>query len=532
MEHTIENFEEVLKENSEFKAALDKANQRADRAEQRAELAERQLEQAEQKIEQTNQRAEKAEQQLEQANRRLEQMAKNQEDFLGLIAALQNEVAELKAQLNQNSKNSSKPPSSDGYKKAKAQPKKKTGRKPGGQKGHKGKTLKFDLEPDAVISHLPERCLGCEKYGQCRLKAKRVERRYELDVDINVKCTAHDLMEVVSCPFDQQNYRGNFPETITGRFQYGGGIKALAVALNTYGAVSVDRVHDLLSSVFGVPISTGTVQNMVHETAQNLEPFMEELKDVLIKRDVLHYDETGLRVSGKNDWVHTASTPEESYLCVAGGRSTQSMIDVGILPKFNGKLIHDCYASYFKFDKVIHGLCGAHLIRELNGISENYPENTWAGELRELILELKKQKDQAISQGLNCLKEEELLDFQEKSHDLIETGLLQNPVLDDKPKKRGRKKKTKARNLLERIEKHFDDFFRFAHDFTVPFSNNCAERSLRPLKVKGKVAGCFRTKQGAQDYCNILSYIQTAKKRGLNVFNTLKAAVCGQPLFA
>ena len=436
----------------------------------------------------------------------------------------------LKEQLGKNSKNSSKPPSSDGFKKPKPKSlRKPSGKAPGAQKGHKGNGLKLLEAPDKIVQYFPNECQSCPYKLACH-SCEVSDTRYDIDIIVKTKVTAHQKM---ACKCPQRNNKvivGVFPESIKGRIQYGNNLKALAVTLNTAGMVGIKRTHDILSSVFNVPISTGTIHAMVAETGQRLKNAVNLIRDNVISLDLAHFDETGLRVDKKLHWVHSASDNHYTYLTVETKRGVEGMDSSGVLPDFKGIAIHDFWKPYFRYENLSHGVCNAHLLRELTGILENHPEQLWAEKMIKLLLQMKKLKDSLMDGGYSALSTYYLDTFSLKYDVLIEEARKANPI-PDKPKgKRGRQKKGKTRSLIERFATHKGKVCLFINDFKVPFDNNLAERDIRMIKIKQKVSGTFRTKKGADSFVRIMSYIGTLAKNGVDSYKAIKAAVSGQSM--
>ena len=449
------------------------------------------------------------------------------------IAELNQTVSELRERLGKNSSNSSKPPASDGLNKpAPKSLREPSGKKRGGQKGHPGSTLELDLEPDEVITHVPEACKGCSNREACMNGACVGETRQVVDMVVEVNVTAHQTVVVNECPLDGGRLEGEFPVDVKAPVQYGANLQALTVTLNTVGAVSVERVHEILSNLFGIPLSTGTIVNMVARCAEGLTATVDEIGDRAASSDLLHLDETGTRVDGKTNWVHNASNSEYTHLTVNEKRGKEGMDAGGVLPKFKGTAVHDCWGPYWKFKLLIHALCNAHLLRELIGVIENHPEQLWAQEFMTLLLDMKKAKEEAIARGEDHLSDEVLAEFASRYEGIIYIAKILNPPPPETDKKKkGRKKKGKILSLIERLEEHEESVCLFIYDFSVPFDNNMAERDVRMVKTKTKVSGCFRSMKGARDYVKIMSYVGTAKKQKKNPFEAIRQAILGNPGF-
>lgn len=436
-------------------------------------------------------------------------------------------IAELEARVNQNSQNSSKPPSSDGYKKPNPvslrQP---SGKKPGGQKGHKGNGLKLTHAPNRCESYAPERCVDCPRLESCASQAKVSETRYEIDIKIETDVTAHQALRI-HCPQTDETLTGEFPEHINGTVQYGINLKALAVALNTVGAVSLNRTHEILGGVFGIPISTGAIAQMASDCAKKAAKPIAEIREALSKEPLTHADETGVRVDEKTIWAHVVSTKELTKITVHEKRGKIGMDAGGVLPNCTGTTIHDCFSPYFKYENIRHGLCNAHLLRELTAVTENTGQ-PWAKEMSDLLLEMKRWKEVQMDKGLTnpSANSQKRFFFQ---YDLIlASALLENPIPPQDETKRGRPKRGKVRALIDRLVDYKDMYLLFYTDFAVPFDNNQAERDIRMFKVKQKVSGCFRTISGAKDFASILSFVSTARKHGRNAFSAIKSLFTGE----
>ena len=449
-----------------------------------------------------------------------------------LIAQLNQTIQELKEQLNKNSKNSSKPPSSDGLKKpAPKSLRKSSGKKVGGQEGHQGTRLSVTTAPDETVKHMPSACEGCLYYQMCKSTACIAEKRHVIDAVVTVNVVEHQALEIPVCMIHGGTRKGDFPNAVNASVQYGENLQALSVALNTVGAVSIKRTHEILSGVFNIPIATGTISNMVKRCADSLSGTVDKIRQKMIDSAYGHFDETGTRVDKKLWWVHNASNCEYTYLDLSRKRGSKGMDQCGVLPEFKGIAIHDCWASYWNYTDMEHAVCCAHLLRELAGITENHPEQKWAPAFADLLLEMKKVKEKAIDKGKENLSDYYLHKFDKKYLELIEMARKENPLPETTEKKRGRKKKGKILALVDRLADHKASVCLFVHNFQVPFDNNQAERDIRMIKVKTKVSGCFRTEEGAKDYLKIMSYIGTAHKQGYNAYEAIKNAISGNPDF-
>ena len=448
------------------------------------------------------------------------------------IKELQETIRELQRQLNQNSQNSSKPPSSDGFNKPNPQSQRqKSGKKQGGQKGHPGSHMVIPHEPDEFRKHLPKRCMSCPHLNECVLRDNVFtcgEKRYEVNAVITTKVTEHQTIRVSSCPCSGEALSGEFPEGIRAYVQYGDSVSVLAGLLSTYGAVSTMRIHVLLGSLLGVSLSTGTITSMVSKCAQKVGNTLETIKSMLIGAKVANFDETGTDVNGKIIWVHNSSTPELTYQTINAKRGQVGMEGNGVLPRFSGIAVHDCWSPYWKYDGIFHAVCNAHLLRELTGVEQYSPDHQWAPGFKTLLRSMKKARDKAEAKGKTRLSYYYLHKFDTEYDRLMKMADEECPLPPDLPqKKRGRKKKGKERSLIERLMALKASVCLFIRDFNVPFDNNQAERDVRNVKTKTKVSGCFRTESGAQDYLDIMSYISTGRKHGVSAYEALTAAFAG-----
>ena len=444
------------------------------------------------------------------------------------IEDLKRTIVGLTEKLGMNSRNSSMPPSTDVFDKPAPKSLRKTsGKKPGGQPGHEGNGFKIEREVDQREFHEPAQCANCACADTCAAVRRTVETRYEIDIEIRPVFTAHQAMGVV-CPKTNEIITGEFPTGVDGTIQYGVNIEALAISLNTVGMVSIGRTHEILSGVFGVPISTGTIAAMVKGCAQSVTETVSNIKEALKSEPVVNFDETGTRTERKNHWAHVASTATLTHISVEEKRGKEGMDSAGILPNYSGTGIHDCWAPYFKYDEMRHGLCCAHLLRELTAVTENTGQ-PWAHKLDDLLIDMKNAKESLIIQGKQGAPSY-LQDLYSLSYDVIlAEAQASNPVPVKDPNKKGRPKRGKTGALVDRLVLLKGNYLLFFTDFSVPFDNNQAERDFRMFKVKQKVSGCFRTKGGADAFAAIMSFVGTARKRGTAAYDAIRNALLGTP---
>jgi transposase len=456
------------------------------------------------------------------------------EQLVTVIRALEARVQVLEDQLSKNSRNSSQPPSRDGLKKpGKRGLRQPSGKKVGAQPGHEGRTLIAVERPQHIHVHRVERCQGCQA-SLAEVTVQGYERRQVFDMPATpLEVTEHQA-EIKSCPQCGQLNQAEFPPEVTQPVQYGPRIKAQLVYFNRYHHIPVERTREIMTDLYGQPVGAGTVVEASSQLAQQVASVNAAIKAHLVQTaEPVHLDETGARVAEKLHWIHVASTATVTYLELSTYRGAKAHEEIGILPQRAGYVVHDDYASYYQYGAAQHAACNAHHLRELLFIQERYAQ-PWAENLIKLLLEIKHTVATAQQAGQVALRREQLTDFECRYHDLLEQGLAANPppVLGaDHAKRRGKSKQSPARNLLDRLQQHQRAVLTFMYDFEVPFDNNQAERDLRMIKLQQKVSGCFRTKDGAETFCHIRSYISTARKHGQNVLDALRLALVGTPFW-
>ena len=334
---------------------------------------------------------------IEELLRRIEDLEKELAVKDAIIAAQALKIKELEEKLNKNSQNSSKPPSSDGYKKPHpVSNREKTGKNPGAQPGHQGNGFKMP-RPDKIVDvpHEPEKCKGCPYYGSCQ-KVGTSPVRNEIDVEITVIQYRHIEVSYSCLKENGAVVSGEFPEGINSSMQYGPGVKTLAAVLNTEGMMSVQRTHDFLSAALRLSISTGTISAMVQELALKVNSTVQAVFQELLHSAVNSGDETGFRVEGALYWLHSVCNAMFTYLSVQEKRGEKAMRAIGFLPEYTGILVTDCLGAYWQFPQLSHAICNAHILRELKGIIQNYPEQSWAEELRTLLQEMDHIRNKAM----------------------------------------------------------------------------------------------------------------------------------------
>ncbi len=433
------------------------------------------------------------------------------------VRSLETRLEELEKQKAKNSRNSSKPPSTDPIKKKPKSLRTQTDRSRGGQKGHPGTTLKMVAVPDEIKHHKVTQCSRCGK-DLSHQAADRIERRQVYDIPpLELKVTEHQS-PVKDCSCGCVNK--SFPSHLSYRVQYGPNLKGILVYLQNYQLLPYGRSQELVKDFWGHHLSTGTLHNWGAKAYQNLEPFKDDIKELLTKQEVVGFDETGFRVNAQKFWLHSCSTSDHAFYEVHSKRGSEAMKDISILPDFKGIAVHDFWTSYYTFS-CQHSLCNAHLLRDLIFIKEQFKNQDWAQQLIDLLLKMKQAKEKALSKRKDCLSTGTLKKYQKRYLQIVDQGLKQNPWKPPEKKSRGRYKKPPPRNLLERCRDYSDDIIRFLFNFQVPFDNNFSERDLRMMKVKQKISGGFRSLKGAKHFARIRSYIVTARKQNVNPLKAL-----------
>jgi transposase len=434
------------------------------------------------------------------------------------IEALEAENAELRRRLGLDSTNSSKPPSSDGLKKKPRVLKSlrtRTGKPSGGQKGHRGDTLRQVAEPDRIVEHSAERCAHC----QARLlAASKVgeEKRQVFDLPEKPLIVTEHRAAIHDCPACGRRTRADFPEGVVSPAQYGERVKAAAVYLNAQQLVPEERTAQVLQDLFGAAAACGaSVAGWVRRKAEALAPVYRCIGESVATAPVRCLDETGFRIAGKTRWLHTASTATHTYYRAGEPRSAVPELQGGVV-------VHDHWRSYYTLESVDHAFCNAHLLRELQAVCE-LDKEPWADTLRVTLLDANEAVRTAKAQGASALPPETIKAFERRYWAAVREGLALHrslPAFDPSTNPKKRKKQRPAHNLLIRFKTFKEATLRFLTDFTVPFTNNLAEQDLRMMKVKTKISGGFRTPNGAADFARLRSVISSARKQGVN---TLKA---------
>jgi transposase len=422
----------------------------------------------------------------------------------------------LANRLNLNSKNSSKPPSCD-RNRVKEQ-KNPTGKKAGGQNGHVGTTLKRVDDPDVVKEIKLDR-------GQLPSGVYRhvgFESRQVFDIDLSRVVTEYRAQVLE----DQKGNRfiASFPDGVAKAVQYGTGVKAQSVYMSQFQMIPYNRVQDYFTDQLFIPVSEGSIFNFNKEAYELLAGFEDRVKTKLAASDLLHADETGINLGGKGYWLHLASNASWTYYYPHEKRGMEAMIDMGVLPSFKGILCHDHWKPYYKLN-CTHALCNAHHLRELTRAFEQDGQQ-WAQKMKTLLETINSKVNDAG--GVLEVKESDKYWFEYRA--LIKEAEVECPEPDipEKKGKRGRIKRSKSRNLLERLRDYGQDTLRFMDNELVPFTNNPGENDIRMTKVQQKISGCFRSMEGAKIFCLIRSYLSTCRKHGVKASQALELLFKGK----
>lgn len=424
----------------------------------------------------------------------------------------------LMNRLNLNSKNSSKPPSSDPNREKKSQ-KNPLGRNPGGQIGRIGTNLKPVENPDEIIIiPVDRKNLPKGKYHEENYIARQV-------INIRISRFVTEYRAQILVDANGTPFTASFPEHVTRPVQYGSDFKAHSVYLSQFQLLPYNRIDDYFSEEINVPVSPGSIFNFNKEAYNLLDKFDAKVKLNLIAAAVLNVDETSINVNGDRKWLHVTANHKWTYFYPHEKRGSEAMDAIGIIPSFQGVLCHDHWKPYYVY-QCLHSLCNAHHVRELQRAFEQ-DKQQWAFDMKNLLLEINeetKNSDGKLPPG-------KAKEYYEKYNAIIAVGQIECPPPEppfDEKKKRGRVKKSKSRNLLERLMNFINDTLRFMDDVDVPFTNNLAENNLRMTKVQQKISGCFRSMEGAYIFCRIRSYISTCRKHGISVTDSLKMLFRGE----
>jgi transposase len=442
------------------------------------------------------------------------------------MSRLSEQVKSLRERLAKDSHNSHLPPSSDRFGRKRKSLRTKSEKPSGGQAGHPGASLLFSCTPDEITPLLVERCEVCQQDLHAVAACGR-ERRQVVDVPAPRVLVREYQAEQKQCPSCQQITIAAFPAGVQAPVQYGPHVGAMAVYLVQQQLLPLARACEVMEDLLGVHMSEGTIWELIKRCAGQLAPVEQQIKEALMASEVIHQDETGLRVEGKRHWMHVTCTATLTHYHVDTSRGQPALEAIGILAQFMGISIHDAWGSYFLYD-CEHALCLVHVLRDLVFLAEQ--GLLWADQLKSLLLDMKEATQQARALGKWRLDPQEVVDWEAQFLRLLDEGEQAHPRATAPPGQRGRCKQSAARNLLDRLRKQQKAVLTFLEDLRVDFDNNLAERDLRMVKVQQKVSGCFRSLVGAQAFACIRGYLSTLRKQGLPVLSSLQATLCGHPV--
>jgi len=435
-------------------------------------------------------------------------------DMLILVVSL------LANRFNLNSRNSSTPPASDPNRVK--SPRRKSGKKPGGQPGHRGSTLQPYDDPDFIeLLSIDRRSLPKGEYQDAGFETRQV-------VDIDISRIVTEYRAQVLIDNNGQRFVASFPEAVTRPIQYGSQIKAHSVYLSQFQLLPYQRIQDYFHDQLGIPLSTGSIVNFNLDAAARIidSGAADIIRQRLQNAPVLHADETGININATRHWLHCASTPLWTQYSAHRKRGTQAMVDAGVIPSFRGVLCHDHWKPYYTYDQCDHALCNAHHLRELER-AHGQDGQAWAEKMQVLLIAI----NQAVDAAGGALSPGQSSRFRKQYRRILAQGDIESPPPDERqrePGKRGRLKRTKSRALLERLRQYEGDVLRFMMVPDVPFTNNLGENDIRMTKVQQKISGCFRSMEGAETFCLVRGYLSTCRKHQVSASAALTALYDGK----
>ena len=451
---------------------------------------------------------------------------------------LSRRICELEGQAalpQKDSHNSSLPPSTDppSCKRTRSL-RRPSGRPVGGQVGHPGRTRRQVHQPDQTLYHRDEKCRRC----QASLEDSEVVstlRRQVIDLpEVKLTVTEHRV-EMRKCLRCGQINKASFPKQIRAPLQYGPRLKARAVYLLQYQLLPYERARQLLEDWFGYRPSSATLTSFVAECSSKLVRCEAQVKAALKRSPVIHVDETGLRVAKRSQYIHVTSTSELTHYSCQAKRGREAIDEVSILPQYQGTCVHDGWQSYRLYGQCLHSLCGAHLLRELTYLSEaSQEEKKWTEPMIKLLLEMKEAADEARRSGLRQVGRKQGRELRRRYDELTQENWRRHQVSEARAGPEGEAEAATAqetavwkqsRRLLLRLRLQREEVLRFMTDLEVAFDNNQAERDLRMVKLRQKIGGCFRSEEGARQFCRIRGYVSTKRKAGRPVLSALESVL-------
>lgn len=422
------------------------------------------------------------------------------------------------------SANSSKPPSQDPNRIRKTRIDKgikRNKKKPGGQAGHTGTTLEkidnlndYDYVSEEIL--IDKKSIPAGTYKQVGFETRQV-------FDIKISTFIHEYKAEILEDEKGNQYVAKFPDDVKKAVQYSNEVKAKSVYMSQFQLIPFARVADYFNHQLGLGISKASVFNFNKEAFLKLEMFEAWARVELLHSPFNHADETGININGKRIWLHTLSSAYVTLYHPDEKRGTEAMDRMGILQFYKGILCHDHWKPYYKY-LFLHALCNAHHLRELKFAFEEDAQE-WAKKMHKLLSKMNEEV-QASKNG--TLSKERIKYFQKRYRSILNKGKTECPLIKKAKGKKGKQKKSKSRNLLERLIKFEDDTLRFIKESIVSFTNNQGENDLRMTKVQQKISGCFRSMDGAEMFCRIRGYLVTCRKHGVKPTEALRLLFAGE----
>ena len=428
---------------------------------------------------------------------------------------LRDDNARLKSIINNDSSNTSLPPSTDqpGGKPANTyNGRTKSGRKAGGQKGHKGTTLTKAAVEEKIRS------------GKCRHEIRNIGTpsgaqyvtKYIVDLEVVPKITEVRI-------YPDKDGRIRIPTEYRSDVIYGPDVRALAVTLYSEGVMSNDRIAAFLNAASGeqLGLSEGSVYGFCKKLEAASQKSIRNLENRLLNQKVVATDATPVTVDGKQNYIRNLSIQDTVVYRAMKSKSLSALKKLDFLQQYTGTLVHDHETALYHFGTE-HGECNVHILRYLRKNTEE-TGNSWSEEMSGLLNEMNRKRKELQMQGMKSLSEEDLSEYERKYKELIAKGRRENKDTAHQYAKADEKK------LLNRMEKYRHNHLLFLHDFSVPFDDNISERDLRKAKNREKMAGGFRKESGNEMYCAILTVIETLKRRNMGIIENLKKLFMGTP---
>lgn len=462
---------------------------------------------------------------LKNTKKELEYEREARRELEKVVIQLIEKIGKLEAELaryKKRSDKSNKPPSSDGYRKPTVKNSRtKSNRKTGGQEGHEGKTREISPNPDTIIELRPIEA-QCECGGNIIVENETHTVRQVIEVEKpKTKVIEYRQFRGI-CDKCGKIYNQEFPEGVNGVVNLGDGVKSLVTYMSQYQLIPLNRVAEMTKDVFDINISEGSIVTIGKEAYKKLERFEKAAKEEIIKSEVAHFDETGMRVEGKLQWVHSASTKDLTVYEVHAKRGSEAMNEIGILPKFEGTAVHDHWKAYYKYTSCTHSECNSHIVRALKAIGEDCGYE-WAYSMIGLLLKIKAHVDYSKLFGSESLEKVDLEMYQQSYNEIIETAIKE----ETESTKQNQTQKKESQNMSKRLFEYDIETLAFMYDFEVPFDNNLAERDIRMVKLRQKISGCFRTKEGSKVFARVRSFLSTCSKRGVATLEGVKSIFSG-----